>query len=87
MLYKSLLNDWNNRAEFVFDSFLKYLIGAGAFPLNLPDIAMAQQEEEAVTRYLLNSPERFKLLTATIASATESIMDKGKTYYLPSLLS
>jgi hypothetical protein len=49
MFYEPLLNDWNNQAEAVFDSFFNYPIDAGAFLLNLLDIATAQQEDPLVT--------------------------------------
>jgi hypothetical protein len=62
MFFEPLLNDWNNRAEAVFDSFLNYPIDGGAFPLNLHDIATAQQDNPIVTGYLLNAPERFELI-------------------------
>ncbi len=62
MFFEPLLNNWNNQAEAVFDSFLNYPIDGGAFPLNLPDIVTAQQDNPTVTSYLLNAPKQFKLV-------------------------
>jgi hypothetical protein len=83
MVHTPLLNNWNNWAASVFDSFLNYPFDAGAFPLNLPNITTAQQEDPVMTGYLPNSTERFELQNYSGLK----LMDDGKLYCLPSLLS
>jgi hypothetical protein len=45
----------------LLDSYLNYPIDGGNFPLNLPDIEAAQQQDEAIQNYHLTEPEKFEL--------------------------